>query len=85
MSLTVATGVVKRPKKKEKQKALEIPLPPLLAKNKDNVLLVRERERGGGGEGERCGPSGLGELRRLLVSLCTHSLRLFSTAHSILP
>ena len=45
----VATGVVKKPKKKEKHKALETPLPPLLAKNKDN-LLVRERERERGRE-----------------------------------
>ena len=68
---------MKRPRKKEKQKALEIPIPPLLAKNKDNILLVRERdgwgERGreregvrerGGGEGGREGGREGGERKR---------------------
>ena len=32
-------GVVKKTRKKDKQKSLEAPLPPLLAKNKENLLV----------------------------------------------
>ena len=61
----LVAGAVKKPKKKDKHKVLEAPLPPLLAKNKDILLVsVRERERERGCFS--CGPSGLGELKSLL-------------------
>ena len=38
LSLSVG-GVVKKTRKREKQKASEVPLPPLLAKNNENLLV----------------------------------------------
>ena len=60
---------MKKPKKKEKHKSLEVPLPPLLAKSKDNLLVRKGRER-------YCFLRSFGSRRaeETSLSLWTHSL-----------